>query len=147
MNSGKEPLLTHLALSWCPSPSIALKATPAFNVRRAAIRQLVLRLTYQWQKTLSIRTRDVVEVTAFLGKVLGKRKNTCLCQQMKVKPASTKGKGGLVTSGAPSQSLQTDISPALLQNEPVSSFQEQQDTARQVLVTRHKLPKFFNPAS
>lgn len=105
---------------------------PQSNLGRATIRHLVLRLTHQWQKTLSTGTRDMVRATAFLGKVLEKRKNTQLSQQTKVKPASTKGKGDLVTSGAPSQSLQTETSPAVLKNGAVSNFQEQEDkSARQ----------------
>lgn len=74
--------------------------------------------------------RGVCQGFAIIGKVLEKRPH--LSGQMRVKPASERGRWGWVTSGVPSQSLRTEISPALLMNESARHFQEQENqSARQ----------------
>lgn len=101
MSSGRqrnESLLTHLSSVLVPESrvlflSLALRDTPAFNLRRAIIRQLVLKLTYPWEKGFQERDKGPGRRTASLGKALEKRKEACLSRQTWVKPATRRGKG------------------------------------------------------
>lgn len=63
-----------------------LATTPRFNVRRAVLRQLVLRLTSSGKKVSRVVLRDVV------GGSFRDEESTCLSRQMRVKPASERGK-------------------------------------------------------